>query len=231
MKISNNGLNFIKRFEGCRLTAYKCVKTEKYYTIGYGHYGEDVSSGMTISQAQADAFLAADLAKFEGYVNKTALSFNQNQFDALVSFTYNCGNGNLKRLVSGRTHTEIADAILLYDKSGGKKLGGLVKRRAAERELFNKGQAVMERFVIGCNYTLQNNMYIRDSAGGNKKLYANLTENAKSHAIQDADNYGILKMGTVVTCKGVEVRDGVTWVQIPSGWISGIGANGIVYMK
>ena len=98
MKTSQNGINLIKQFEGCRLTAYKPVATEKYYTIGYGHYGADVSPNMKITQAQADAYLVADLKRFEDSVNVTRLILNQNQFDALVSFTYNCGAGNLKKL-------------------------------------------------------------------------------------------------------------------------------------
>lgn len=139
MKTSSNGLALIKKFEGCKLTAYKCVSTEKYYTIGYGHYGSDVTAGMTITQAQATAYLKSDVTKFENYVNALNLSLTQNMFDALVSFTYNCGNANLKKLVANRTVLQIADALLLYNKSGGKVLAGLTKRRQAERELFLTG--------------------------------------------------------------------------------------------
>lgn len=139
MKTSQNGINLIKQFEGCRLTAYKPVAAEKYYTIGYGHYGADVAPGMKITQAQADAFLVSDLQKFESAVNATGLKLNQNQFDALVSFAYNCGAGNLKKLVTGRTLTQIADAMLAYNKGSGKVLPGLVRRRQAERTLFLSG--------------------------------------------------------------------------------------------
>ena len=139
MKTSQNGINLIKQFEGCRLSAYKPVSTEEYYTIGYGHYGADVKAGMKITQAQADAFLVADLAKFERAVNKVGLSINQNQYDALVSFAYNCGAGNLRKLVTGRTILQIADALLAYNKGGGKVLTGLTRRRQAERALFLSG--------------------------------------------------------------------------------------------
>ena len=139
MKTSQIGINLIKQFEGCRLQAYKPVPTEKYYTIGYGHYGPDVAPGSIISQAQADAYLALDLQKFENAVNALGLKLNQNQFDALVSFAYNCGAGNLKKLVSGRTLPQIADAMLSYNKGGGKVLAGLVRRREAERTLFLSG--------------------------------------------------------------------------------------------
>ena len=139
MKTSKHGIDLIKRFEGCRLTAYKPVATEKYYTIGFGHYGPDVTPTMKITQAQADAFLIADLKKFEEAVSATKLVLNQCQFDALVSFAYNCGSGNLKKLVKGRSMLQIADALLVYNKAGGKVLAGLTRRRQAERALFLTG--------------------------------------------------------------------------------------------
>ena len=148
MKISNNGLNLIKQFEGCRLIAYKPVATEKYYTIGYGHTGEDVKPNMVISQAQADRYLQQDIERYENYVNKycAKLNLNLNQFDALTSFTYNCGPGNLKKLIEGRTISQIADAILQFNHAGGKELAGLTKRRKAERELFIKRDV---KIIIG----------------------------------------------------------------------------------
>jgi len=139
MKTSLNGLSLIKQFEGCRLQAYKAVPTEQCYTIGYGHYGSDVMPGMTITQEQADAYLAQDITKYEKSVNATGLKLNQHQFDALVSFTYNCGSGNLKKLVTGRDLQQIADAMLSYNKSGGQVLAGLTRRRQAEHDLFVSG--------------------------------------------------------------------------------------------
>lgn len=139
MKTSQNGIDLIKKFEGCRLQAYKAVSTEPCYTIGYGHYGSDVSPNMVISQAQAEDFLKQDLAKYESAVNALGIPLTQNQFDALVSFTYNCGAGNLKKLVRGRDAQQIADAMLQYNKSGGNVLAGLTRRRQAERELFTSG--------------------------------------------------------------------------------------------
>ena len=147
MKISENGLNLIKQFEGCRLKAYKCVSTEKYYTIGWGHYGTDVKADMVITQEQADSMLVSDIKKFEKYVNATGLKLNQNQFDALVSFTYNCGNANLKKLIANRTLLEISDALLLYTKSGGKALTGLVRRREAEKKLFDAPIAIKDNVI------------------------------------------------------------------------------------
>lgn len=141
LSISDNGLALIKKFEGCKLTAYKAVSTEQYWTIGYGHYGSDVKQGQTISQEQADAYLKSDCANAEKAVNSySKYNWNQNQFDALVSFTFNCGTGNLKTLLNNgqRTISEISAKITAYNKSGGQVLQGLVNRRAAEKELFDK---------------------------------------------------------------------------------------------
>lgn len=137
------GLELIKSFEGCRLKAYKPVTTEKHWTIGWGHYGADVTEGMTITQAQADDLLVKDCAGSVAAVNNPKYcpiteALNQNQFDALVSFTFNCGSGGLKTLCANRTAAEIAEKMLLYNKGGGQVLPGLVRRRKAEQELFNK---------------------------------------------------------------------------------------------
>lgn len=137
--LSDNGLNLIKSFEGCKLTAYKCVPTEKYYTIGYGHYGSDVKAGMTITLKRAEELLLQDCQKFVNHVNSymDKYNFNQNQFDALVSFAYNIGS--IKQLTANGTRTtaQISTKITAYNKSGGKVLKGLVKRRAKEKALFD----------------------------------------------------------------------------------------------
>lgn len=136
MRTAQAGIDLIKSFEGLRLKAYKPVSTEKYYTIGYGHYGADVKPDMVINADYAEALLRLDLDKFERAVNSYERNWNQNQFDALVSFTFNCGVANLKRLVTNRTNAQIAVAIVKYNKAGGKVLKGLVRRRKAEQELF-----------------------------------------------------------------------------------------------
>ena len=137
MRTAQAGIDLIKYFEGLRLKAYKPVSTEKYYTIGYGHYGADVKPDMVITADYAEALLRLDLDKFERAVNSYERNWNQNQFDALVSFTFNCGVANLKRLVTNRTNAQIAQAIVKYNKAGGKVLKGLVRRREAEQALFN----------------------------------------------------------------------------------------------
>ena len=138
-KISEKGLNLIKQFEGCRLRAYQC--SAGVWTIGYGHTAR-VKQGQTITQAQAEEYLKQDCRKFENYVNNKAYvpvtaQLNQNQFDALVSFAFNCGQGNLKTLCAGRSTAQIAAALPKYNKAAGKVLSGLVRRRAAEQALFN----------------------------------------------------------------------------------------------
>lgn len=141
MRVSAEGIELIKKFEGCRLVAYKAVSTEKYYTIGYGHYGADVPKGMRISQAQADAFLVSDLVKFEAKVNKYQgkYNFSQPQFDALVSFAYNVGSIDGLTSNGKRTVAQISAKFTAYNKSGGKVLAGLTKRRQAEKEMFDRG--------------------------------------------------------------------------------------------
>jgi GH24 family phage-related lysozyme (muramidase) len=114
------------------------------WTIGYGHTA-GVKAGDTLpSKEKAKALLKEDLKKYGGYVNDYAkkgvigFSMNQNQFDALTSFCYNCGQGSLKNLVTGRDAQTVADKLLAYVKGGGKVLPGLVRRREEERALFLK---------------------------------------------------------------------------------------------
>lgn len=133
MKTNSAGLKLIKEFEGCRLKAYKCPAG--VWTIGYGHTA-GVKEGDVITQAKADEYLKKDLQMYESYVSNSSLELNENQFSALVSFTYNCGAGNLMTLIKGRSLSQIADALLLYNKANGKTLTGLIRRRKAERELF-----------------------------------------------------------------------------------------------
>lgn len=149
MKINREGLELIKSFEGCRFEAYDDLQpklkitdasqVKGTLTIGYGHIS-GVYVGQTITQAEADNLLKSDLTRFEKSVSDTVkIPLNENQFSALVSFAYNCGVGNLKKLVANRNASQIADAILLYNKSKGQVLKGLVRRREAERNLFLKG--------------------------------------------------------------------------------------------
>lgn len=137
MRTSDKGKAIIKEAEGYRGTAYR--DPVGVLTIGWGHTGKDVTDGMTITQEQAEELLEADLKRFESAVEKSGLDLTQNEFDALVSFTYNLGEANLRRLIKGRTLHEIAAKIPSYNKAGGKVLPGLTKRRKAEQALFKTG--------------------------------------------------------------------------------------------
>ena len=137
MKTSQRGINVIKQFEGIRLTAYKCPAG--VYTIGYGHT-RGVKRGMKITEEEASAYLTADLLNSEKAVERydSVYHWNQNEFDALVSFTFNCGAANLRALLRNgrRNRSQIAETLPLYRKAGGKVLNGLERRRAAEKALF-----------------------------------------------------------------------------------------------
>lgn len=139
-KIGQAGLKLIMEFEGCRLAAYQCAAG--VWTIGYGHTA-GVHRGMKITQAQAEAYLKQDVVKFEKYVNNASYvpftdKLNQNQFDALVSFAFNLGQGNVKKLCTGRVMNQIPSAMQQYCKAAGKTLPGLQRRRKAEAALYNK---------------------------------------------------------------------------------------------
>lgn len=136
MKISEKGLNLIKKFEGCRLEAYR--DPAGVLTIGYGHT-HGVQEGMRITQETADEYLRDDCAAAEKNVNgfDAKYHWNQNQFDALVSFAFNLGSINQLTANGTRSIAEISAKIPEYCHAGGKKLSGLVRRRAAEKELFD----------------------------------------------------------------------------------------------
>lgn len=135
MKVSKKGIDLIKQFEGCRLTAYYCPAG--VCTIGYGHT-LGVRPGDTITQKQAEEYLLQDLVRFENEVMKYdhLYHFNQHEFDALVSFAYNIGNITGLTRQGTRNKQEIADSILLYVRAAGNILPGLVRRRRAEHDLF-----------------------------------------------------------------------------------------------
>lgn len=137
-----NGVALIKQFEGCRLTAYQDQRG--IWTIGYGHTGPEVVQGLTCTQTQADSWLLADThAASMAVLKDVDIILTQNQFDALVSFTFNVGIGNfagstlLKQLNAG--HTALAaDQFLVWDHVNGVPNAGLLRRRQAEQALFLK---------------------------------------------------------------------------------------------
>lgn len=137
-KINKNGLNLIKKYEGCRLTSYICPAG--VLTIGYGHTGKDVKPNQTITKKKAISLLKKDLARFERHVQSYnyIYEWTDNEFSALVSFAYNIGNIDQLTEYGTRTRSQIRTAMLKYVKANGKTLQGLVKRRKAELKLFNR---------------------------------------------------------------------------------------------
>ena len=139
MNISQEGLGLIKKFEGCELEAYKCAAG--VWTIGYGST-KGVKEGDTITQEQADDLLLHEMEEYEGYIkDAVTVDLKQNQFDALVAWTYNLGPTNLiestllKRL-NGDDLADVPHQIRRWNKAGGKVLDGLIRRREAEALLF-----------------------------------------------------------------------------------------------
>lgn len=134
------GIALIKRFEGCELKAYRCPAG--VWTVGFGHTGPDVRAGVVITAARADELLRRDLARFEaGVARLVRVPVTPNQFGALVSFAYNVGLGNLAassllRKLNRGDYTGAAGEFGKWTKAAGRALPGLVRRRAAERELF-----------------------------------------------------------------------------------------------
>lgn len=145
MKTSQDGINLIKYFEGFRTKAYQ--DSVGVWTIGYGTT-KGIKEGMIITESKAEEWLARDIAYFENKVSELVkIPLRQNEFDALISFTYNLGEGNLKKStllkkLNNVSYTnpllmaEVADEFLKWNKAGGKVLAGLTKRRMAEREMF-----------------------------------------------------------------------------------------------
>lgn len=199
MKISFEGLNLIKNYEGLRLEAYYCPSG--ILTIGYGHTGSDVWVGMTVTESEAENLLQQDLVKFENAVKKyITVPLNQNQFDALVSFTYNVGIGALqdstlkKRLNAGEDPNKVAEEELpRWNKGSNGPLLGLIKRREAEMKLFTLHERIVE---LCTNY----NTWLKKKTVASSKLKSN--EKAKvikgrcyksCHIIKSEENHSLVK--------------------------------------
>ena len=139
MKISNTGIDLIKHFEGCELEAYKCAAG--VWTIGYGHI-KGVTPESVITQEQAEQMLVEELNEYEGYINDMVTTpLSQNQFDALVSWTYNLGPTNLRsstllKVLNSGAYDDVPSQIKRWNKANGKVLDGLIRRREAEALLF-----------------------------------------------------------------------------------------------
>lgn len=154
MDISQNGIDLIKHYEGCSLTSYR--DSDNILTIGYGHTG-NVYENEQITQEQADQYFLNDISSFVRMLNNAlTVSVSQNQFDALLSFLYNVGPGEvgvkdglfhlksggpstLWKMVESKNFEGAASQFTLWCRSGGVVLRGLLARRRSEQNLFSNG--------------------------------------------------------------------------------------------
>ena len=139
MEISAKGLDLIKKFEGLELESYLCPAD--VWTIGYGST-KGVKEGMSITEEEAEALLKKEAQEYCDYVKEyVSVTLTQNQFDALVTWTYNLGPRNLKNstlleVLNKEEYDKVPEQILRWTKAAGKELNGLVRRRQAEADLF-----------------------------------------------------------------------------------------------
>jgi lysozyme len=135
------GTMFTEGFEGCRLEAYQDVRG--VWTIGFGHTGQDVVEGLTCTQQQAGNWLQADMQWAAAAVNSAVtVQLTQDEFNALVDFTFNVGAGNfdsstLLRELNAGDYAGAAAQFDRWDYAGGQVVAGLLRRRQAETQLFN----------------------------------------------------------------------------------------------
>lgn len=155
--INDEGLAKIKQWEGLRLKAYLDAADPPVWTIGYGHTSKAgppvVKKGMTITKKEAETILRSDLSKFEAAVERLVkVPLNDSQFAALVSFTYNVGEGNLanstllKKLNKG-DYGAVPDELMKWTRAGNARPQGLVNRRSAEVATWIKGDFVSSQYV------------------------------------------------------------------------------------
>lgn len=216
--INETGLTLIKKFEGLRLKAYKCAAG--VWTIGYGHT-KGVKEGDVITEKEAEALLQEDLDKFIDHVRyydeTYNYNFNENEFSALVSFAFNIGT--LRGITNGgkRTKFQIGSKFNAYVYAGGKKLNGLIKRRAAEYNLYNTPVVNADNsYIVGSTYVIC-------ASGLNVRKEPCVT----SEKAQKTS----LKKGTKIVVEAVVLdTDGNTWLKISKGYIAAI-YQGNVYVK
>ena len=145
MKISQHGIDLIRRFEGCKLKPYLCPAG--YWTVGYGHVignGKTKPEKQLYTQEEVNELLRTDLVRFEqGVLRYCPVHLTQFEFDSLVSFSFNLGLGvlqrsTLRRKILRQDKQAAARNILKYNKAGGQVLKGLTRRREAEYRMFTK---------------------------------------------------------------------------------------------
>ena len=141
-KLQQSDINQIKKFEGLSLRAYKPVPTERFYTIGYGHYGADVKANQVITEKEAESLLRKDLEKFEDYVNNLNVCKRYSEFASLTDFAFNLGTAALGRstllkyIRAKKPEQYIREEFGKWVNSKGMRLKGLVIRRQWEADRY-----------------------------------------------------------------------------------------------
>jgi len=139
MKISEDGLELIKKFEGCETSAYQ--DSVGVWTIGFGHT-KGVEEGQTCSIEDAELMLTDEMEEYEGYINNMVkVDLQQHEFDSLVAWVYNLGPTNLGestmlKVLNGGQFDRVPDEMNRWTRAGGEILEGLVRRRQAESLMF-----------------------------------------------------------------------------------------------
>lgn len=146
LRTGSKGIELIKAFEGVKLRSYLCPA--RIWTIGVGHTGPEVRTGMMITEQQAMNLLSSDMLKFEREIKRVVSApLTQWQFDALVSFVYNVGGGNFRsstllKKLNQHLYEEVPAQMLRWNKANGVALAGLTRRRTSEGRLFETGKFV-----------------------------------------------------------------------------------------
>lgn len=199
MRTSNKGIDLIKKFEGCKLKAYKCPAG--VWTIGYGHT-KGVKKGDTCTNEQAIDFLKEDLRVFECAINDLVkVKLNQNQFDAIVSFVYNVGSSafqdsTMRKFINAGHFPLAAGQFDRWVYAKGVKLNGLVKRRAAEKELFLTPELNGNGYKV-----IATALNVRKQPGTTNTIIKVLSKDTVVEITETKDNWG-------------KITDGSGWVSM-----------------
>lgn len=206
MKLDSRGLQFIKSLEGCKLTAYRDVGGK--LTIGIGHTGKDVKVGMAITEEQAMLIFKKDISKFEKHVNKyhEIYNFNQNQFNALVSFAFNIGNIDQLTKNGTRTIQEISNKLTSYTYCNGKYSSGLYNRRRKEQHLFNEQVFTKDDTVLTCK--AKSGLYIRSTNSMNGRVIGSIPYDEKVVKLDECNNGWV-----IVAYKGIKGYSFGGWLE------------------
>ena len=224
MNLGSKGIELIKKYEGCRLEAYKCPGD--VWTIGWGHTA-GVYEGQTITQEEADRMFLEDVKVYSNAVEKyeEKYNFTQNQFDALTSFAYNCGVGSLANVMSCcNSKKEIAEECKLYNKASGVVLAGLVRRREEEYQLF---MSDMESEEVSSQEANTNVDTYTVKAGDNLSSIAAKynTTVEKLASINNISNTNLISIGQVLKLKGEASTSVKTYTVVAGDNLSSIASR------